>query len=124
MNFKSSVQNNLIDHLRGRMRATSAVDAYIAQREMSLMCAHASQTKRLEREHQVAIDRGEFTFSHELGWIDRALDETLSGIRVIEPVSIDAFPVEASTPPGGGSPFGKSPEFAMMFTGSNYLSSS
>ena len=124
MNFKSSVKNNLIDHLRGRMRATSAVDAYIAQREMSLMCAHASQTKRLEREHQVAIDRGEFTFSHELGWIDRALDETLSGIRVIEPVSIDAFPVEASTPPGGGSPFVKSPEFAMMFTGSNYLSSS
>ena len=113
---------SLIDHLRGRMRATAAVDAYITRRETSLIRAHASQTKRLELEHQIALDRGEFTFTHELGRIDRDLDDALSGIMAIEPVSIDAFPIEASTPPGAGSPFGKSPpEFTLMFTSSTYL---
>lgn len=103
------------------MRATSAVDAYIARRETSLIRAHASQTKRLEREHRVALDRCEFTFTHELGRIDRDLDDALSGIMAIEPVSINAFPVEASSPPGAGSPFGKSPEFTLMFTSSTYI---
>lgn len=122
MKFNSNVQTHLIDQLRARVRATSAVDVFISRRETSLMRAHASQTKRLEREHRVAVDRGEFTFSHELGRIDRALDGAMSGIKAIEPVSVDEFPVEASTPPGAGSPFGKSPDFTLSFIGSRHLS--
>jgi len=122
MNFNSFVQNHLVDQLRARVRATSAVDAYMTRRETSLVRAHSAQVKRLEREHRVAVDRCEFTFSHELGRIDRALDGVMGEIRAIEPVSIKAFPVDASSPPGAGSPFGRSPEFSLSFTGSSYLS--
>ena len=121
MNFNSFVQTKLIDQLRGRMRAVAAVDTFVARREAGLVRAHAAQTTLLEREHRVAVDRGEFTLGHELGRIDHALDDVAREIRAIEPVSIDAFPIEASTPPGAGSPFGRSPEFAMTFTGSTYL---
>lgn len=118
--YHSAVHRMILNRMRYDRDRYRIVNEYVEHRERAFRRAHRMSLEKLDLEHRMAVQRGDFL----LEMMEREINAEFDAIMYSDMMAVndaiaddllENFPLTASKVPGPPSPFSDSPDFLKTF---------